>query len=134
MLNTNERIIKHKVGLLNLAEELGNVSKACQVMGLSRDTFYRYKDAVEDGGVDALLDTDRRKPNPKNRVEPTVEATVTQYAIDYPAHGQVRVSNELRKQGVLSHPAGFAVSGCVMTWPTSRRVSRPWRPKWPRTV
>ena len=38
MLNTNEKIIKHKVGLLNLAEELGNVSKACQVMGLSRDT------------------------------------------------------------------------------------------------
>ena len=106
MLNTNERIIKHKVGLLNLAEELGNVSKACQVMGLSRDTFYRYKDAVEDGGVEALLDTDRRKPNPKNRVEPAVEASVTQYAIDYPAHGQVRVSNELRKQGVFVSPSG----------------------------
>ena len=106
MLNTNERIIKHKVGLLNLAEELGNVSKACQVMGLSRDTFYRYKDAVEDGGVEALLETDRRKPNPKNRVEPAVEAAVTQYAIDYPAHGQVRVSNELRKQGVFVSPSG----------------------------
>ena len=49
MLNTNDRIIKHKVGLLNLAEELGNVSKACQVMGLSRDTFYRYKSAVDEG-------------------------------------------------------------------------------------
>ena len=43
MLETNERIIKHKVGLLNLAEELGNVSKACQMMGVSRDTFYRYR-------------------------------------------------------------------------------------------
>jgi len=49
MLNTNGKIIKHKTGLLNLAEELGNVSKACQVMGYSRDTFYRYKQAVEDG-------------------------------------------------------------------------------------
>ena len=106
MLNTNERIIKHKVGLLNLAEELGNVSKACQVMGLSRDTFYRYKNAVEEGGVDALLEADRRKPNPKNRVEPAVEVAVTQYAIDYPAHGQVRVSNELRKQGVFVSPSG----------------------------
>jgi len=106
MLNTNERIIKHKVGLLNLAEELGNVSKACQVMGLSRDTFYRYKNAVEDGGVDALLEADRRRPNPKNRVEPKIEAAVTQYAIDYPAHGQVRVSNELRKQGVFVSPSG----------------------------
>ena len=106
MLNTNERIIKHKVGLLNLAEELGNVSKACQVMGLSRDTFYRYKSAVEEGGVEALLEADRRKPNPKNRVEPRIEAAVTQYAIDFPAHGQVRVSNELRKQGVFVSPSG----------------------------
>lgn len=106
MLNTNERIIKHKVGLLNLAEELGNVSKACQVMGLSRDTFYRYKSAVEDGGVDALLEADRRKPNPKNRVEPKVETAVTAYATDYPAHGQVRVSNELRKQGIFVSPSG----------------------------
>jgi len=106
MLNTNERIIKHKVGLLNLAEELGNVSKACQVMGLSRDTFYRYKSAVEEGGVEALLEADRRKPNPKNRVEPRIEVAVTQYAIDFPAHGQVRVSNELRKQGVFVSPSG----------------------------
>ncbi len=105
MLNTNEKIIKHKVGLLNLAEELGNVSKACQVMGLSRDTFYRYKNAVEEGGVKALLESDRRKPNPKNRVEPKVESAVTQYAIDFPAHGQVRVSNELRKQGVFVSPS-----------------------------
>ncbi len=49
MLQSNQKIIRHKVGLLNLAEELGNVSKACQMMGLSRDTFYRYRDAVEDG-------------------------------------------------------------------------------------
>ena len=51
MIHTNDKVIKHKVGLLNLAEELGNVSKAFQVMGLSRDTFYRYKAAVEEGGV-----------------------------------------------------------------------------------
>ena len=52
MLNTTDKIIKHKTDLLNLAEELGNVSKACQVMGMSRDTFYRYKSAVDDGGVE----------------------------------------------------------------------------------
>ena len=54
MLQSNQKIIRHKVGLLNLAEELWNVSKACQVMGLSRDTFYRYRDAVTEGGVEAL--------------------------------------------------------------------------------
>lgn len=106
MLHTNERIIKHKVGLLNLAEELGNVARACQLMGVSRDTFYRYKDAVDDGGVDALLDANRKKANLKNRVDPQIEAAVIKYAIDFPAHGQVRVSNELRKLGTFVSPSG----------------------------
>jgi hypothetical protein len=105
-LHTNERIIKHKVGLLNLAEELGNVAKACQLMGVSRDTFYRYKGAVEESGVDALLDANRKKANIKNRVDPQIETAVVKYAIDFPAHGQVRVSNELRKGGVFSFPTG----------------------------
>ncbi len=104
MLNSNDRIVKHKLGLLNLAEELGNVSRACKVMGVSRDTFYRYKEATEDGGVDALLDKNRRVPNLKNRVDDATEQTVVCYAVDYPAHGQVRVSNELRKQGVFISP------------------------------
>lgn len=67
MYHSNQKIIKNKVGLLNLAEELGNVSKACKVMGLSRDTFYRYKSAVDEGGVSALIDKNRRQPNLKNK-------------------------------------------------------------------
>jgi transposase InsO family protein/molybdenum-dependent DNA-binding transcriptional regulator ModE len=106
MLHGNERIIKHKVGLLNLAEELGNVSQACRIMGLSRDTFYRYKDAVEEGGVAALIDQNRRKPNVKNRVDEITESAVVEYAIEYPAHGQVRASNELRKKGTFISPSG----------------------------
>lgn len=73
MLNSTDKIIKHKTGLLKLAEELGNVSKACQVMGYSRDTFYRYKSAVEDGGVEALFERTRRKPNLANRVDEATE-------------------------------------------------------------
>lgn len=106
MLNTTDKIIKHKVGLLNLAEELGNVSKACKMMGLSRDTFYRYKSAVDEGGVEALFDENRRKPNMKNRVDEHIEAAVVAYAIAYPAHGQHRASNELRKQGTFVSGSG----------------------------
>lgn len=106
MIQSNERIIKHKIGLLNLAEELGNVSQACKVMGLSRDTFYRYKAAVEEGGVDALLDKTRRKPNQKNRVDSAIEDRVVAYAVEQPAYGQVRASNELRKEGVFVSPSG----------------------------
>lgn len=107
MLQSNERIVKHKIGLLNLAEELSNVSRACKIMGLSRDTFYRYKAAVENGGLEALVDKNRRKPNLKNRVDEATESAVVAYAVEQPAHGQVRASNELRKQGVFISPSGI---------------------------
>ena len=99
-------IIKHKAGLLNLAEELGNVSRACKVMGVSRDTFYRYQELVEEGGIENLINKSRRTPNPKNRVEEATENAVTDYATEQPAHGQVRVSNELRKRGIFVSPSG----------------------------
>ena len=106
MLDTTENVIRHKIGLLNLAEELDNVSKACKIMGVSRDTFYRYKEAVEDGGVEALIEQSRRKPNPKNRIDQKIAQAVVDYALEQPAHGQVRASNELRKRGVFVSPTG----------------------------
>ena len=106
MLNTTDNVIRHKIGLLNLAEELDNVSKACKIMGVSRDTFYRYKDAVDSGGVEALFEESRRKPNPKNRIDVQIEQAVIDYAIEQPAHGQVRASNELRKRGIFVSPTG----------------------------
>jgi transposase InsO family protein len=96
----DQSIIKHKVGLLNLAEELRNVSQACRLMGVSRDTFYRVKEAKESGGLEALLHKDRRQPNLKNRVDPAIEAAVLQFAFDNPAAGQHRVANELRKRNL----------------------------------
>ena len=106
MLYTSDRIIKNKVGLLNLAEELKNISKACKTMGLSRETFYRYKRAVEDGGVAALVDKSRRQPNLLNRVDEITEKAVLDHAVEFPAHGQARASNELRKKGTFVSPSG----------------------------
>lgn len=106
MIHTTEKVIKHKVGLLNLAQELGNVSKACQVMGLSRDTFYRYRAAVDENGVEALFEKNRRKPNYKNRIDSSIGTAVLEYALEEPAHGQTRTSNELRKRGVFVSPSG----------------------------
>lgn len=111
MLQTTNKIIKNKVGLLNLAEELQNVSKACKVMGFSRDTFYRYKEAVDSGGVEALIEKSRKKPNLRNRVDEKIEEAVVQLALEYPAYGQVRISNELRKMGMTLSPAGVRCVG-----------------------
>lgn len=106
MNHTTNPIIKHKVGLLNLAETLGNVSKACKIMGVSRDTFYRYQELAAEGGIDNLINKSRCVPNHRNRVDEATESAIVNYAINQPAHGQVRVSNELRKVGVFISPAG----------------------------
>lgn len=102
MLHTTNPVIKHKAGLLNLAEEHSNVSKACKIMGVSRDTFYRYREVADEGGVDALINRSRRAPNLKNRTE----LAVVDYAVEFPAHGQHRTSNELCKQGVFISGSG----------------------------
>ncbi|WP_193090516.1 IS481 family transposase [Advenella sp. FME57] len=106
MLHTTNPIIKHKAGLLNLAEELHNVSRACKVMGVSRDTFYRYRELANEGGVDALISKTKRVSNLKNRVDEATEQAVTEMAIEFPAYGQQRVSNELRKRGTFVSGSG----------------------------
>ena len=94
------------MGLLELAKQLGNVSQACKVMGYSRDTFYRYQELFENGGQEALQEISRKKPIEKNRVPDYIEDAVVNLAIENPALGQKRASNELQKRGILISSSG----------------------------
>ena len=105
-MTTEQKLIKNKLGLLELATYLRNVSEACRVMGYSRDTFYRVKTAYEDGGLEALKERTRRAPNTKNRVSEEVEQAVVGLALEDPSLGQKRASDTLREQGIFISAAG----------------------------
>lgn len=105
-MTTEEKLIKNKLGLLELANYLKNVSEACRVMGYSRDTFYRAKHAYDEGGIEALKEKTRRTPRIRNRVPESVEQAIIDLSLEDPSLGQKRVSDTLRQREIFISAAG----------------------------
>jgi hypothetical protein len=116
IMTTQDKLVRRKLSLLELAEFLKNVSQACKINGVSRQHFYDIKKAYDEHGIEGLKEKTRQRPCIKNRVAPEVEDAVVKMAYEYPAYGQLRASNELRKAGILYPVAEYAVFGSDMAW------------------
>jgi Winged helix-turn helix len=101
-MTQEQKAIRAKVGMVELARQLGNVSQACRVMGNSRDSFYRFKEQCDKGGEAALQEIFHHRPVPKNRVDPQVEAAVLDLSLELPAYSQIRIADEVLKRHTLS--------------------------------
>ncbi len=106
-MTTEKKVARRKLSLLELATDMGNVSKACRVMGYSRQQFYEIRRNFQTYGADGLIDRlpGARGPHP-NRVAAEVEQAILDHALANPCHGPMRVAQELVLQGVQVSSGG----------------------------
>ena len=106
-MTTKEKVARRKLSLLELATDLDNVSKACRIMGYSRQQFYEIRRNYQTYGAEGLIDRlpGARGPHP-NRVPAEIEEAILAHGLDHPSHGALRVSHELMLKGVQVSSGG----------------------------
>ena len=102
-----EKIARRKLSLLQLAQEMGNVSKACRIVGYSRQQFYEIRRNFQLYGAEGLLDRmpGAKGPHP-NRVSEEIEEAILAHSLEHPAHGAQRVADELLLKDVQVSSGG----------------------------
>ena len=107
MTSSKDRLISAKISILQLAEELQNISKACKTAGIARSSFYEIKKAYEQFGREGLAPRERRKPRMPNQIAPELEDKILQMTREYPSYSYNRISSQLQLQGI--HVSGGGV-------------------------
>jgi transposase InsO family protein len=105
-MTQRQYIINRKLNILELGKTLGNISEACRRLGVSRQHYYDIKDAIQEEGIEGLLEKSRKSARIGNRVPPEIEQKVLDYSLHYPTQGQTRTANELKKQGIVISAGG----------------------------
>ncbi len=105
-MTQTQYIINRKLNILELGQTLGNISDACRRLGVSRQHYYDIKTALQEEGLEGLLEKSRHAPRIGNRVAPEIEQAVLDYSLELPTHGQIRTANELKKKGIVISAGG----------------------------
>jgi transposase InsO family protein len=107
IMTTEEKVVRRKLSMLELAQELNNVSKACKVMGYSRQQFYEIRRNYQIHGIEGLIDKipGAKDPHP-NRVSEEVEKTILDHSLEFPTRGPLRVAQELGLKGIQVSSGG----------------------------
>jgi transposase len=104
-VSTREKLIKARMGMLALAEELQNISLACKRAGISRSHFYEIKDAFEKYGPEGLAPETKRRPRMPNETPPELVAQLLAMSERYPTRSYVFISQQLRLVDVGISPS-----------------------------
>ena len=106
-MTTRKKVARRKLSLLELASELSNVSRACKLMGYSRQQFYEIRRNFQTYGSQGLLDRlpGAKGPHP-NRVAEEVETAILGYSLEFPTHGALRVAQQLALRGLQVSSGG----------------------------
>nr|WP_241232335.1 helix-turn-helix domain-containing protein [Pseudoalteromonas sp. Xi13] len=111
-LSSEDNEIQKKLEALALAERLGNVAKASRLSGVSRDTIYRHRKLIKQGGIHSLKRKETSGLRHKNCVDIDIERTVIEHSIQYPHLGQQKIAKEIEpSMGWKSVQMVYAVSG-----------------------
>ena len=106
-MTQSQYIIRRKMNVVELAQTLGNISEACRNLGVSRQHYYDIRNAIAEDGIEGLLEKSRRLPRVANRVSPEIEDKILAYSLNFPTHGQTRVANEFKKEGINISSGGI---------------------------
>ena len=125
-MTQEQYLIRRKLNMLELGSQLGNISDACRKLGVSRQHYYDIRNAIREEGLEGLLEKSRREPRLANRIAPEIETAVLEYTLEFPTHGQVRVSNELKRtKNIVVSPTGVR---CI--WIRHELKTKSLRLKW----
>jgi len=106
-MTQQEMLLKYKMNLLQLAEQLQNIRQACKMMGVSRQHYYDIKARFEQAGVDGLKDKPRPYPDMPNKTPDDIETRIIDYSLKHPTYGKDRVSIQLRFHGIIKSPCAI---------------------------